>query len=429
MDNKNKFLILIFLFSLALRLTYNFFLADPDTPPTSDGKYFDKVALNIANGHGFTLPPNNIPTSRKTPAYPFFLAIIYKIFGHSYSIARFFQSIVDALIPIFVYLITIEIFDNKTAMIAAVLSAIDPPLIIFTSQIFSESLLTFITLIFTYFMVKESEKPDLRNAFLAGIFLALSLLTRPIFPFMFIFVFIWKIVMIKDFKKSIIFGTVLVTTSLIVILPWTWRNYQIYKKFVPLTTTVGLTLWLSNDPSSRGASRPQWAMPRRVTFKKQFENSGENSYLESEDLLFSTPEIGRDEKESDDIFLRMSLKKIKEQPSILIKLISLKLIAFWDGFYIWAVCDTVNIKKPIFVIISFALAVPFAIAGAYITRKRWKDVSIFYFLILSVNITGIIFHADYRLRLAVMPYFMILAAVTYNWIIINISNRIKEITL
>lgn len=409
MDKYKNFAIpvIIFFFALSLRLIYIFFFVGFETPPVSDGKYFDQVAVNLAEGNGFSLQPG-IPTTRKPPVFTVFLAIIYKIFGHSYSAARFLQSVLGACIPLITYIMAKSIFDNRTALIAGIISSIDPALIMFCGVFFSEILLTLTTMFFTLFLLKENKGPNLKNAVLSGMLLGLSISIRPLFIFMLIFVFLWKFLVTKDHKKSFVFGMTVLVTSLIVMSPWAVRNYIVYKKFVPLTTTTGLALWLSNDPASEGFVRNRSAAPRYVETRTE---SDGDSYS---DILVNN---SRDEKEIDDMFLKMFIEKIKKSPAVFINLIPQKLIAFWDGFHFFSYFSPTVMKKKIIARIGYFVIFPFTVIGAVISKNKWRDLLIFYILTINLNIFAVIFYADYRFRLPVMPYFIILSAVAYGRIL------------
>ena len=101
----------IFLLSLVLRLIYLYQLKS--TPIfgffTVDSEYYDKFALKILAGN-LTFKE----TIYLNPLYPFFLALIYRIFGHNFVAVGIIQAIIDSLSCIFLYLISIKIFKKKS---------------------------------------------------------------------------------------------------------------------------------------------------------------------------------------------------------------------------------------------------------------------------------------------------------------------------
>ena len=89
--------------ALVIRLAYVATL-----PPTNvvtfeaDPITYDQIALNILSGKGFSgasfyYPPgSDVPTSFWDPLYPYFLAAVYAVFGHSIPAVRVVQALIGA---------------------------------------------------------------------------------------------------------------------------------------------------------------------------------------------------------------------------------------------------------------------------------------------------------------------------------------------
>ncbi len=105
---------------------------------------------------------------------------------------------------------------------------------------------------------------------------------------------------------------VLITASL-VILPWTIRNFSIYKRFIFITTSSG-------DIFGAGIIRD--ASGTALTVKN--ESIIERAPKEFRDKLFSLNEIGQY-----DFFYSETLKFIKANPGFFIKMVLKKIYYFW----------------------------------------------------------------------------------------------------
>ncbi|MGB2696263.1 MAG: glycosyltransferase family 39 protein, partial [Candidatus Zixiibacteriota bacterium] len=120
--NKKEFfyLIFLFLFSFALRLIY--LLQMQTNPhfnvPTMDPLYHDVWAQNIASGNWF-----GSSIFFRAPFYPYFLALVYKLFGHGYFIPRLIQHVVGSFSCILVYLLAKKLYNRTTAIISSLIAA------------------------------------------------------------------------------------------------------------------------------------------------------------------------------------------------------------------------------------------------------------------------------------------------------------------
>ena len=89
--NPRRILFIIFIISIALASFFAAF-SRPVVQDDDPGQY-DTIGWNIAQGNGFSLARSGpfTPTMLREPLYPYFLGVIYKIFGHDYRIAIAFQ--------------------------------------------------------------------------------------------------------------------------------------------------------------------------------------------------------------------------------------------------------------------------------------------------------------------------------------------------
>ena len=76
-----KILFAIFILALALRLFIVFTQKESERVPRSDASNYDMIAMNLASGYGFSEEVENkkVSTARRTPVYPLFLSIVYRI--------------------------------------------------------------------------------------------------------------------------------------------------------------------------------------------------------------------------------------------------------------------------------------------------------------------------------------------------------------
>ena len=113
MKSTNRILLTaLIIFILALGVRFINLETIKDNPffnyPIMDEKYHDQWAQEIAQGNLF----GRVPYYR-APAYPYFLGLVYKLFGHSYYIPRLIGIIIGALSCMLIFLTGKEIFFLK----------------------------------------------------------------------------------------------------------------------------------------------------------------------------------------------------------------------------------------------------------------------------------------------------------------------------
>ena len=111
----NYVLIIILLLSFLSSCLFAFVF---NNPIVADAHQYDQIGLNITHGY-FSLDEAEpySPTMHREPLYPYFLSIIYKVFGHNYNIVYFFQICLFSLTCLLTYLISKSIFNIKMRQI------------------------------------------------------------------------------------------------------------------------------------------------------------------------------------------------------------------------------------------------------------------------------------------------------------------------
>ena len=230
---------------------------NPEFGLLHDGKGYDNLANNILNGNGYSrkIRPPFEADMKRTPMYPFFLSIIYRFAGaKNYNAVYYCQIILGALACVVTYLVGRLLFKEDIAFIAALLLSIDLMAITYTFTIMTETIFLFLWLLSCYFLIKFllAKKETISNPAAAGFFLGIATLCRPVtyyFPVMvFGLTIIWWIRKIRSTQSCIKGFCFFVTTFLLVVFPWIWRNYQTFQK--PSLTDISTEVFLLNHAAS-----------------------------------------------------------------------------------------------------------------------------------------------------------------------------------
>ena len=117
---------------------------------TNDTHSYHSTALAWIQAGSFSLSIEHleIPETIRTPGYPLFLGIIYKIFGKSYKAVVLVQILLSILSIYFIYLIGTLIHKETTGLIMALAFSFDPVTISMNYKILSETLFLFFLILF-----------------------------------------------------------------------------------------------------------------------------------------------------------------------------------------------------------------------------------------------------------------------------------------
>ena len=170
--------------------------------PQVDQKAYNEVAIGILDNFQF-----NFTTSGHllAPAYPLFLAIIYKIAGQNYNIIYFIQYLLLGLISFFEFLIAYKYLKipKPICLGTAIITITWPYLLLYSNLLLSEILFICIFIIIIFLLLKYSENTNISifDIALLSSLLAIATLTRPVVlmlpAWLLILIYIWN----KFFKK------------------------------------------------------------------------------------------------------------------------------------------------------------------------------------------------------------------------------------
>lgn len=257
---ENKILIIILIFSFLASLTYSFYF---QIKPQVDAQAYDAIAQNIVAGNGYRSGLGGDITldgsiTRVGPLYEYFLAGIYNVFGHNYGPIWFFQALLHVLSAWLVYLTALLVFTQndkkiKIALWATGIFAFYPDLIEISAMLLTETLYLFFICLFLYVFFYYFSRPDSwRLALVLGLIFGLAVLARP--PVLFLAPIVVFFFWIK--KKWLLLALFLIS-MFFVFVPWTVRNYQIYKEIMPFGAAGNYNFWIGNWHGGDGEQSPQ----------------------------------------------------------------------------------------------------------------------------------------------------------------------------
>ena len=242
-----KQLTFVFVLALAIRLFFSFFYSWQ----ADDAIGYDTLARNLIAGHGFSLSPNPpfAPTLYRTPIYPYFLVVLYKLFGFGDFIVHFTQAIIGSVTCCLAYVIARRYWAQRVAFLAALLNAVYPFAVRFVAVKLSETVFTFLMCCAIGVLVYAYQKRSVRWMAFAGAMHGVAILCRPevvLFPPFLLALFL----LLQRFRRKwLMMGLALVACSVLVTVPWLVRNYHVTGKLTPLVKYgPGVAFWQSTIP-------------------------------------------------------------------------------------------------------------------------------------------------------------------------------------
>lgn len=238
---------------LVLRLAFGFGYW-VGKPLTHDEREYLALAHNIAEGRGFTYPaaPPGAPEPERfgrAPVYPLLLAGIDLLYPGDDLLpaVKVVQALIGALGIWLVAGVAARVSGARGAAMAAWLAAIHPPLVWTPAYVFSETL--YMTLALGNVLATERAlTANTNRQWLAcGLLGGLAALTRPAHLFFLLLLGLYLLA-----RRSLLPAVLAAAGALLVIAPWTARNWQEYGRPILIASEGGITFWTGNHPLSPG---------------------------------------------------------------------------------------------------------------------------------------------------------------------------------
>jgi tetratricopeptide (TPR) repeat protein len=404
---RRDWLAVLGIFALALCLRFVYLWQVRDFPlvvhPIVDALAYDAWAQRIAGGAWW-----GGEAFYQAPAYPYFLAVIYRIAGHDLWTAHVVQMAMGGLSCVLLFIATRAGFGFAPACVAGIMLAIYPPAIFFDGILGKQGLGL---LLMSWLLAALLSFQNLRTwgrCLQAGILLGLLALTRenalafvPMIP-------LWLLVQFRDslLRSRVVWIAAFVLGTGSVLLPVGLRNYVVGDAFALTTTQLGSNFYIGNSEQATGIYVP--LLPGR-----------ESPVHEATDAqLLAERALGRPltRGEVSDYWLERGFRFIAEHPIAWLKLMALKLALTWNEFEIG---DTEDIyvyaeESPLLgwllPWLHFGVLAPLAVGGLLLAWGGRHGSRLLAFLAFVYTGSVILFITSARFRYPLVPLLIPLAA-------------------
>jgi len=382
----------ILLLAFVLRLAYRTYMGSADFWQNRYG-FFYEIATNIVAGRGFGVDD---AWAIRPPVYPCFLALS-ALAGGNYLLIVVPQALLGAGTALCAYLIADELFDRRSAVVAALLTAVYPYYVVHDTALQETGMATFAAALSTYLLLRARTSQSAILWLAAGALLALGVLIRvTLLPFARAAV-AWLAAFGQGPREQrLVRASVAALVLFLGVGAWVMRNYNAVGRPV-LTSEAGFQFWMAHNP---------------LTFSRYPTDSMDHST----ELAFAalTPAdraelavLAGDELSRNDWFFRRGLAYVRSNPGDTFEGALRKIAA---GFS-WVLNPRRGSLVQIPYLLSYGPISLLGIIGILLTRPAWRLHSVIYLQFLTfAGVTAIFWaHTNHRSYLDV--YLIVFAAV------------------
>ena len=199
------------------------------------------------------------PTSFQAPGYPCLLLTLWKMFGNNAGSLLWLSLLQAMLVSSIVYpmgWLTRRWVGTHAAPYACWVSALLPPYAYFATRLSQTSIIITLYPWLVVGWLFLADKKSWRSAVLLGIATGLASLFQPVM--LGVFGLLGMVLLARTIRQKDRPGIrCLCATALVVVLvllPWTIRNYRVQGCLVLIKNTFGKELWIGNNPQATGVS-------------------------------------------------------------------------------------------------------------------------------------------------------------------------------
>lgn len=379
-----------------------------------DPKYYRAWGEAIAAGETFVAGPYF-----RAPLYPWFLGLIYTLFGRSDLAPRLIQIIVGSLSCGLVYLLGRRVYDRRVGIIAGLAAATYWVFLYFESELLIVWLAVFLDLLLIWLLLRAADDERAWPWMLCGGVLGVSALARPNVLLFAPAVIIWQVVLFwPKVRRALLRAACFSAGVAIFILPVTVRNYIVEDDLVLISSSAGVNFYIGNNPRSDGMTAMIAGMPGEVgpAYQAQVGRAEE-----AVGHKLTASQVSR-------YYFGEALSFLWDHPGQAAGLMARKLAYFWSRW------EIANNQDPRFVTenftpvvgllpLSFAMVGPLGLLGLVLSFRRARRLFPLWGFVLVYMVSVVLFFVTARFRVPVVPVLMVLGAHALLWCVGAVRGR------
>jgi hypothetical protein len=375
------------------------------------------IAKNLVDGRGFTYDFYGLRPDQPLQSFipPLFVVLVYAILRWTVSPVTnlaVVQAILSSLVCGAIYIVALELSRKRSVALVAALAAVCYPVLIIMVNV-PHSLITH-TVVLTWALAITVLLPRRSGwgwAAAGGILWGLLVLGRPallgFMPFVVLWVWLNRNSRYGWLKSSVVIALALI----LVILPWTIRNYRIHGQFVSIATNGGFNFWNGNNPFTTGSGHDVYT-EQVDRFLGQPHDPQQPVIVQMQpypipaDIQANVATVS--EVALDRQLYQAGLDFIRDQPRAWVALMGRKLVSFW--WFRPHLGASYEASWTPYYKLMYAMLMILFVVGLALSLKHWRRYSLLYMLFVYYTITNVTFHVLTRFRWEIEPLFLIFAA-------------------
>lgn len=388
-------LLAIFALAFALRLAVALWLPQESVWP--DGSRYERVALHLLNGEGFGPLSEN---AGSVPTQVLLIAGVYSLFGQSYLALRVFFALLGACVCVLGALLATRHFGAKAGVVAGLGLSVYPYLV-YLSALFEYPQTFFMLCIAAALLLYQrfAGTGSLRTLFGVGLSLGLAVLSVPtVLAFVLLFA---TLLLTRELRASAIRLAVLGSALLLVIGPWTARNYVAYGTPILVNIAGGFAFWAGNNDAYWKYGKPGVVPPCRPGYE-------DTVYCERIRSLEATVNARADTDtarvlEQDRLSWQYGIEYVRESPGRYLLMCLQRFARFWSP-----IPDATHAGeahggrwRDLVALASYTPVLMLAIGGLVATRERWRELLPLYLYIAALTAPYVFIFTATRYRLPI----------------------------
>ncbi len=234
---------LLLLTCCALLVRVAFLLLEPETQPIADERTWVNWAVENLVTPKVSFSPFRTRMIFYPPLYPYFIAVLYWLFGALVAV-KWAQVLVGVLLVPALGRLGARVFGEGAGLAAAAWVAFYPDFVWYSVHFWSETL--YLVVLWWAFerLLAADRAPAWWPAALAGVLWGLAVLVRETSLYATPLVALWLLV--RRGRQGRARAAAFFLAASLAIAPWTYRNWVVFRAFVPVSTAGGLNLWQGN---------------------------------------------------------------------------------------------------------------------------------------------------------------------------------------
>jgi hypothetical protein len=377
---------LLFLTLAALAVRALFLAVEPAAAPVADERTWVDWARTVSSPRvGFN--PLHTNMIFHPPLYPYFVAVPLWLTG-SLQAVKWVQAVFSVLLVPAVGRVGAYAFGARAGLLAAALAAFYPELVWFSAHFWVENV--FLVLLWWGFerLLAADARSRTPTALAAGALWGLAVLARETLLYFVPLAGLW-LLWRRRAEGGARRGAAVVLGAVLVVAPWTWRNWIAYGAFIPVSTAGGLNLFQGNAPLSREEVYDEYyAVPGRLEQYRHALHRGLESIRDRQPTWI--------------------LEKLVEQMPMFWEAESMAAIHIKRGVY-GAVPHGWAMAWGLVLLLPYLALLPPLVAGLAAARYERSTLLLAGFLVYY-NLIHVVTHGFNRYRLPVMPVVFLFAS-------------------